>query len=160
MRVQRLDMNDLMAKVIDSMKYQINTSGVKVSVTNLHSCCGDANMINQIFTNLIDNSIKYKSEERSLRITIKSRVSEGYAVYTVRDNGKGIPENKFSSIFDLFNKIDPYSEGLGLGLSIVRKMVNRHGGDIFVSSREGVFTKFSIKLPLSGESIKSGGTDE
>lgn len=156
MKIQSINMNDLLGKVVDSMKFQINSSGAKVSVSDLHSCFGDPNMINQIFSNLLDNSLKYRSENRNLRITVKSEKKEEYVLYSFRDNGKGIPEDKLEAVFDLFNKIDPYSEGLGLGLSIVKKIINRHGGDIRVSSKEDSYTRFSILLPQSARIIEGG----
>ena len=108
---------------------------------------------NVIF-NLLDNAVKYRSEERPLRLVVASRdLSDERLQITIEDNGIGIRRDDLKKIFDKFYRVSTGNrhdvKGFGLGLAYVRKMVSELGGDIRVESEYNVGTKFIIILPLS-----------
>ena len=108
---------------------------------------------NVIF-NLLDNAVKYRSEERPLKLTVASRdLSDEQLQITIEDNGIGIRRDDLKKIFDKFYRVSTGNrhdvKGFGLGLAYVRKMIGELGGDIRVESEFNVGTKFIIILPLS-----------
>lgn len=111
---------------------------------------GDRDRIKQALRIFVDNAIKYT--EPGGNITLKLEKEEGYAVAAVIDNGRGIPEKDLPNIFDRFYQVDAARErdkgGHGLGLSIARIIVLRHGGRIKVASKMGAGTRFRVFLPM------------
>lgn len=111
----------------------------------------DSDKFRQIIYDLIHNGIKYT---KSGEIVISACLVQGQAEITVKDTGIGIEENHINEIFDIFYKRDEEGEGLGLGLSIVKHLVENQGGKIMVQSTYGQGSTFSITLPLSAQSRK------
>ncbi len=111
----------------------------------------DEDKIDQILTNLVNNAIKYSPSGGEIRVT-GERTQEGVRI-SVRDQGIGIPEGEQERIFERFHKVDGHdasrSEGAGIGLYIVRHLVEAHGGRIGVDSRFGEGSTFVVELPLS-----------
>ena len=113
-------------------------------------CC-DPYMIERIVLNLISNSLKFTDASGFIYINIYDRESK--VIFSIRDTGIGIPEDKLSIIFDRFRQVDTSlnrnHEGSGLGLSIVKALVEAHKGSITVNSKLGVGTEFVIELPTN-----------
>jgi signal transduction histidine kinase len=103
----------------------------------------------QVFTNLMMNSIHAVARRGKVRVTTGVARQNGmrWLRVTLSDNGKGIPATQLESIFEPFYTTK--SHGTGLGLTIVKKIVEQHQGKILVDSRPGQYTKFSILLPLA-----------
>lgn len=142
-----VDMNDLMKRVINNFEFVIKENKISVQVDNLLDCYSDEVAINQMFSNLIDNSIKYRSLERDIQIKISCKSEDTNVTYCIEDNGIGIPEKEIDKIFDVFYRIDPENQkGEGIGLSLIKKIVERLDGKISVGSKEGEGTKFFISL--------------
>lgn len=148
-RPEIIDMNSLMSTIVDSMKFQIRESVAKVSVGNLPPCKADVAQVTQIFWNLIDNAIKYLDPNRPGKIKITGRVKDNMSVYCVADNGKGISPAHQKNIFEVFHRLEPEGDipGEGLGLSIIKRIVDRHGGQVRVESTPGKGSKFFIEMP-------------
>lgn len=110
----------------------------------------DLTRIRIILNNLISNAIKYRSytRERSF-IHIDVSVTEKEAVFAIEDNGEGIPASKLSSVFDMFVRASENSEGSGLGLYIVKNVLEKLQGTITIKSEENVGTKFVVTIPNS-----------
>lgn len=143
-----VDMNEVMREVLKVADFQIKAAGARFEVSELPSCYGDEQQINQIFSNLIGNAIKFLSPERPGVISISGRKEDGQAVYCVEDNGIGIPLAEQERIFDIFYRMhNEEQQGQGLGLAIVRKIVERHGGRIWVESEFGKGSRFYVQLP-------------
>lgn len=102
--------------------------------------------IRSILQNLLTNSLKYKSDSRDPKIHISSKKEDGSIILTVSDNGPGIPEDKLEYIFGLFKRLDSNQEGKGMGLYIVKSLVDALGGRIEVQSTLGKGTNFKILL--------------
>lgn len=110
----------------------------------------DITRVRIILNNLISNAIKYRSYQRDRSfICIEVTVNEKEAVFIIGDNGEGIPESKQASIFDMFVRASENSEGSGLGLYIVKNVLEKLNGQIHMESHEEVGTKFTVRLPNS-----------
>jgi PAS domain S-box-containing protein len=107
-----------------------------------------ADELNQVWTNLIHNALQAMGNKGVLRISIRQEGEQ--AVVAISDSGCGIPEAILGRIFDPFFTTKPVGEGSGLGLDIVKKIVDKHGGRIEVQSEVGAGATFSVYLPLAG----------
>lgn len=142
-----VDMNELMNSLLSTFEYRIKEQNVDIQIEPLSGCYTDEVQVNQVFSNLIDNAIKYRSPERKPIIKISSQENGEYVTYCIQDNGIGISEKELDKIFDVFYRIDPENQnGEGMGLALIKKTVERLDGDISVGSTEGKGTKFYISL--------------
>jgi PAS domain S-box-containing protein len=151
--IRRLDMNATLASIAQTVEFQIKQAGATLQVGPLPDCRGDATQINQVFSNLIDNAIKYRSPNRPGLIQVSGRVENGASIYAVKDNGIGIAPEHQARVFEIFHRLDPSaSEGEGLGLTIAQKILERQEGKIWVESKTGQGSTFFVSLPaVSGE---------
>jgi signal transduction histidine kinase len=106
----------------------------------------------QLFTNILDNSIKYKKKEPVV-IDIEAKAVDTTLRITIRDNGAGIDERDLPNIFNIFYRgrfetDESVPEGAGVGLSIVKRIAEQHGGSVTVSSTRGEGTCVTVVLPL------------
>ncbi|MBW8002358.1 MAG: PAS domain S-box protein [Planctomycetes bacterium] len=147
--VEQLDMNRVIDNIIGSIKFQIEKNKASVVCDNLPPCQGDATQIGQIFSNLIDNAIKYIDETRKPKVHVTGQIKDKMAIYTVADNGLGIAPDYKEKIFEIFHRLDPAGQvtGEGLGLTIVSRILDRHNGSIRVESELGKGSKFVVTLP-------------
>ena len=146
--IDSLDMNDLMANVIEASKFQIKEAGAVLDIGDLPPCKGDAVQVNQVFSNLIGNALQYLDPERPGAIRISGRVEGERSVYCVKDNGIGIAPAHRQNIFEIFHRLDPAkSMGEGLGLTIVQQVLGRLWGKIWVESKLGEGSRFYVALP-------------
>jgi signal transduction histidine kinase len=103
--------------------------------------------LNQLFSNLVNNALKYRDPDRPLSISITSRREGDRNVYCVSDTGVGIASEHQKKVFEIFHRLNPEdSQGEGLGLTIVNKIVGRHNGKIWVESEVGKGSQFYIAL--------------
>ena len=117
-------------------------------VEDLPPCYGDEAQINQVFSNLLGNALKFLDPKRRGVIRISGRAEKEQVVYCVEDNGIGIAEKDKDAIFEIFRKLNPDDKrGEGLGLVIVSKILDRHGGKVWVESEPGKGSKFFVSLP-------------
>lgn len=147
---ERLDMNGLIGDLLDVFRYKIDQSKATVHVADLPSCVADASQMKQLFSNLIGNALKYADPEKPCVIDIRGDNRQGQVVYSVADSGIGIPSDVQEQIFEVFTQLDSRSEGMGLGLSIVRKIVERHDGRLWVESTPGEGSTFFVSFGAAG----------
>jgi PAS domain S-box-containing protein len=146
--IRVIDMNEMMAEVVASMEYQTENTGAKVETQDLPPCLGDPSQINRVFTNLMTNALKFLSPERPGRIRIHAPSQKNQSIYCVEDNGIGIDPEYLDKIFEIFYQLDPAArQGEGIGLAIVKRIVDRHNGKIWAESVAGRGSKFFIALP-------------
>lgn len=147
---QTLDMDTMLREILATLAIQIQNAGASVTVGALPPCRGDATQINQVFTNLIDNAIKYRDPARPLSLHIAGDASDGLAHYTVADNGQGIATEYQPKIWQLFHRLDPNGavSGEGIGLTLVLRILERNRGRIWLESAAGQGSRFHIELPL------------
>jgi PAS domain S-box-containing protein len=123
----------------------------------------DANRLTQVLTNLLNNAAKFTPREGRIELTVQGTGSE--AVVTVSDSGIGIPEDKLDCVFDMFTQINSSSEnsqaGLGIGLTLVKRLVEMHDGTVTVHSRgRNLGTSFRLQLPALPAPPTSVSDDE
>ncbi|MGY4706256.1 sensor histidine kinase [Candidatus Bipolaricaulota sp. J31] len=143
---ERLNLRKLVEEVCHDLSAILE--GVEVVVApDLPEVMGIETRIKEVFRNLIQNAVKF-NDKPVPRIEIGCEREQGeLCVLYVRDNGIGIKEEFQDSIFRIFNKLNPESEGTGAGLAICRRIVEEHGGKIWVKSREGEGSTFYFTLP-------------
>jgi light-regulated signal transduction histidine kinase (bacteriophytochrome) len=149
LRFEPIRMNLLLQMVLGAMRYEIRRLHAEVAVEDLPDCMGDAIQINQVFSNLIDNALKYQRAEEPLRIRISGHIDKNEVIYSVQDNGIGIAPEHYDKIFEIFHRLNPDGpqKGEGLGLTIVRRILDRLEGRIWVESELGRGSTFFVALP-------------
>jgi signal transduction histidine kinase len=148
LKPKKINMNSMVKEIVRTLKFKINESNADVIIENLPGCYADPAQINQVFTNIIDNAVKYLDPDRPGQITVSGTSANGQATYSISDNGIGMDPKYTNQIFDLFHRLDPNSpvQGQGLGLSIVNTIIERHNGRITLESQPDRGTTFTITL--------------
>jgi len=145
-----VDLEKKVKTVCEEMDHIIHSTHAVVNISNLPTIEGDNNQIHQLIVNLIFNSFKYKSEGKPPIINIFGKKKENnYWEISIQDNGIGFDEKYADRIFKPFQRLHGRSkyEGSGLGLTICKKIVERHNGTISALSKPGVGTTFILTLP-------------
>jgi len=147
-RAERLDMNRVVGEVVRSLEFTARAAGAEVAVGDLPACIGDPMQVGQVFANLVENALKYRSPVRAPVIRITGRHQGDSVVYCVEDNGSGIAPDMRERVFTPFFRVDPKAgSGEGLGLTIVGRIVERLGGRVWVESDPGKGSRFFVALP-------------
>jgi signal transduction histidine kinase len=164
---QEVDLAATVGKVVDALHDTITAKGARVAVGELPPALGDPTALEQVFANLIGNAVQYLDPGRPGRIEIDvagpdgPSLPPGLRAYRVRDNGLGIPESYHQRMFTAFSRFHAgVAQGEGIGLALVRRMVERHGGRIWLESAPGVGTTFFVALPAAsdeGPQASAGG---
>ena len=139
--------------VVDSLAQlaeKIRSSGISVLVAKeLPQVYVDRMRIMEVLVNLIENSIKYIGDQTDPRVEIGYNADKEKPVFFVSDNGMGIDPSQHEKVFELFYKLDKKSEGSGAGLAIVKRILEVHGGLVWIESEEGKGCKICFSLPLA-----------
>jgi len=150
-----VDMNRLARDVLEQLAGPLKQSKVNVVLQpDLPALHGDQKRLAEVLQNLIENAIKYRGDQSAPRIEIGTRRDGREPVFFVSDNGKGIEPRHHERIFGLFNKLDVESEGTGVGLALVKRIIEVHGGKVWVESAgEGMGSCFCFTVGLQGHGI-------
>jgi signal transduction histidine kinase len=142
-------LGDLAREAVELVKGQPGRSHVAVEVQpGLPVVRADRRRLLEALQNLVENAAKFTAGERDPRIWVGSRQDGGEAVFFVKDNGRGIEPRFLEKVFDLFEKLDPGVEGTGVGLALVRRIVEAHGGRTWAESEgPGRGATFCFTLP-------------
>jgi len=147
---ERVDLAEVVGASIASVKHQFSEANGEISTSlDVASIISDRLSVEQIFGNLLDNAVKYRSKDRPLRIAVRAYADPGDRVrIEISDNGRGIPDRDQERIFELFRRSGAQDQpGEGIGLAHVRTMVLNLGGDITVRSTLDEGTTFRVVLP-------------
>ncbi len=149
-------LENILSHSLKLLEPELRKKGVEVEEEyehNLPPVLADRDQLSQAFLNLLLNSLESIDGGGKIRITLKEVHDQPWVEVAIADTGRGIPPEDLGKVFEPF--FSTKSRGTGLGLAIVHQIVESHGGDIAVESREGVGTTFRITLPLSREKIRN-----
>lgn len=146
---KEINTKKLVETIITDYKYKIETNNIKLEIDELPDCNADQLLIKQVFSNLIDNAIKYSKQEPQAKIIITGERKNEEVLYAIQDNGVGISKEDQEKIFNIFEQLNNSKQGEGLGLALVKKIVTLHQGQIWVKSTVGAGTKIFLSLPNS-----------
>jgi signal transduction histidine kinase len=143
-----VQLNALLTAMSKDVAHRLQEIDGELEIAPLPEISSDRLALEQIFSNLIDNAIKYRSNDRPVRIRIDSEERGNFVVIRVNDNGRGVDKKDYERIFELFRRAGVQDRpGEGIGLAHVRAMVRRLGGTIRVDSELGQGTTFTVILP-------------
>jgi len=150
-----VDLHKVMDRVTGDLKARIVETGGKVEYNGLPMVKGDDMQLGRVLQNLVANGLKFKRPDAKPLVKVSAEQVDGHVELTVEDNGIGIPDEYLGQIFKPFKRLHGVGkyEGSGIGLSVCRKIVERHGGSIDVTSTPGQGSRFKVTLP-AGETAK------
>ncbi len=143
------DFNDLLAHALHHLSRKLKDSGGEVAASPLPVLAVDPGQALRLLENLIGNAVKYRKPDVPPRIRVEARDDGADWVFSVRDNGIGVPPGEEEKIFAMFQRLhnqDEY-EGTGIGLAVCQRIVNRHGGRLWVERNDGDGSTFLFTLP-------------
>lgn len=143
-----VDASEPLRLAMGDLRTSLEQSNARVSVEDLPTVVADPHQLRSVFQNLLENALKYRTESvPEIEVTAKRQGADW--VFSIRDNGIGIAPEFHETIFRLFERLHPQHRyrGSGVGLAIVRKIVERHGGRVWVESEEGAGATFSFTIP-------------
>ena len=148
-QMEPVDTTTILSLALNNLHHVIEENHATVTYDPLPVVLADGTQVAQVFQNLIDNAIKFSRDEKTPEIHLSATPSDGMWEFAFRDNGIGIPQKYFSKIFMLFERLhdrDVYP-GTGLGLALCKRIIERHGGRMWVDSEVGVGSTFFFTLP-------------
>ena len=151
--LKRVDLNEVMDRVLTDMQTSINETGASITSEDLPVVNADDTQMGQVFRNLIGNAIKFRTDRPPV-IGITAEKQRKNWIISISDNGIGIDREYYDRIFVIFQRLHGIGtyEGTGIGLALTKKIIERHGGRIWVESVKGEGSTFYITLP----SIETG----
>lgn len=149
LKTASIDMDALMARVLQTCAIAIAEAGAQVRIAPLPPLCGDETLVEQLFLNLLTNALKYRRPRVAPEIVMTATQDEGRPAYRFSDNGVGIADGEQARVFEPFVRLREAErvKGAGIGLAICRTICDRHGWDISLRSEVGAGTTFSVALP-------------
>jgi two-component system, sensor histidine kinase and response regulator len=141
-------MTDLVEEVVHDIGLTTSLDQTEIIVHKLPNALGDQSMLKQMWTNLISNAIKYSQKKEKPRVEIGVQQENGKLVYFVKDNGAGFDMKNYNRLFKVFQRLhaDKEFKGTGVGLALVKRIVDRHDGRIWAESNPGQGTNFYFTL--------------
>jgi signal transduction histidine kinase len=145
----QIDTRELIESIVTTVAHQAAEAEARIQVGSLPNIVSDRLALEQIFSNLIDNALKYLKAGVPGEITVRGRTKLGFAIFEISDNGRGIDPKDHQRIFDLFRRAGPQDKpGQGIGLAHVRALVRRLGGTMSDASELHNGSTFTITLPI------------
>jgi len=145
---ETVDMEQLVDSVIDLYEAKIEDKKAIVKRTKLPRVAGTPVSLKLVFQNLLSNALKYHEKDNTPKVEIRAEDAESHWAFSVSDNGIGIDEKYFDEIFLLFKRLHSKGKyaGTGMGLAMCKKVIEQHGGEIWVSSEKGEGTTFYFTI--------------
>ena len=146
---------ELASEAAELVHGRIMARGITLSIPpELPVIYGDRPRLTEVLQNLLDNAAKFMGSQKEPRIEVGCAgqdAESGMPIFFVRDNGMGIPDEHYERVFGLFNKLDPKTEGTGIGLALVKRIIEIHGGRIWLESGAGKGCTFFFTLPAAAQ---------
>ena len=152
LRAEAVELGSLMAEVTEDLRPRLADARATVDVGDLPAVRGDARQLRRLMQNLISNAVKFRADAPP-RVEVSAAESAGGWVVTVRDNGVGVAPDESGRIFGMFARAHSEQEGTGIGLAVCRRVVEAHGGRIWVEPAEGGGSAFRFTLPGRAEPV-------
>lgn len=146
--IVNIDMNQLINEVQHTLSETIKQKNVSIQVKALPSIFGNRTLINELLMNLLGNALKYNNNYDSIKIEVGYSIEDNFYKFFIKDNGIGIAPDNLDKIFIMFKRLHTQSEytGTGIGLSLCKKIVESHGGKIWVESKIGLGSTFYFTI--------------
>jgi signal transduction histidine kinase len=148
LRTERIALCELVGEVEEDLRARLNEACATIEVGELPVVEGDSRQLRRVLQNLVANALKFRSEAPP-RVELSAQRGSHEWIVSVRDNGIGVDPTDAGRIFGLFSRADTTVEGVGIGLAVCRRIVEAHGGHIWVDAVEGGGSDFRFTLPLS-----------
>lgn len=144
----RVSTDVIVREVVESLDSLIETTGAKIIFQDLPTVVAESALLSQLFQNLISNAVKFRDENRTPIIRIEAKEEPDKWIFCVKDNGLGIKLEDRENLFTLFKKVHSKSshKGYGIGLATARKIVELHGGTIWIESQPGIGSTFFFTI--------------
>jgi PAS domain S-box-containing protein len=144
-----VDCSEVLARTLGVLSADIKAAGAAVTSDALPTVLGSAGQLEQVFQNLITNAVKYRKRQTPARIHVSAFTENDEWIFSVRDNGIGIDAVNLTRIFKPFERLHQHSEyeGIGIGLAICQRVIERHGGRIWATSEPGQGSTFYFSIP-------------
>jgi signal transduction histidine kinase len=143
---ERVALERVMAEVAEDLRPGLEAAGAALEVGPLPEVDGDPRQLRRVLQNLVANAVKFRSEAPP-RVEVSALADREEWVVTVRDNGVGVEPEHAGRIFGMFSRVNGDTEGTGIGLSVCRRIVEAHGGRIWVEPAHGGGSAFRFTLP-------------
>lgn len=142
----KINMQLLLQEIKNEVVSALKPENLELTIGETPVILGDKIMISQVFTNLLNNAVKYSAHSNPAKVKVEGVITKDETTYSVADNGVGIDVNYYSRVFELFKRMDNVKdyEGTGVGLAIVKRIVEKHNARIWFESQLGVGTVFYI----------------
>ena len=149
MRHRDLDMNKILGEVLQPLQDSCRDRKIEWVVGNLPKVTGDSSLIKQVWTNLVENAVKYTRRRDVARIEISSRDENDESIFIVEDNGVGFDMRYLHKLFGVFQRLhsEDQFEGTGIGLATVQRIIQRHGGRVWAEAELDKGARFYFSLP-------------
>lgn len=146
-----VNMESIVRDVVEELKDGQGERKVKVEIDKLADCLADSALLNQVIINLLSNAFKYTLNTSDAKVEVGYRLEDDEHVYFVRDNGAGFDMKYSDKLFGVFQRLHSAEEfeGTGVGLSIVHRIIQRHGGRVWAESEVNKGSTFYISLPVN-----------
>jgi light-regulated signal transduction histidine kinase (bacteriophytochrome) len=159
-----VDMQSLAARAAAAVGAQAQAADsakapeVPIEIGELPGCVGDSSLLEQVLTNLLSNACKFTRGRPQPRVEVSASTEAGSNIYVVRDNGVGFDTEYAHKLFGVFQRLHSAAEfeGTGIGLSIVKRIVQRHGGRVWAESILGEGAAFYVSLPAADSNLRRG----
>jgi len=160
LRLAKVDMAALARSVFAQLQTTYPERKIAFHLQTLPEASGDPALLRQVWSNLLDNAIKYTRDRPDTRIEVTGTENSGELVYSVQDNGAGFDMRYVDKLFGVFQRLhnaDQF-EGTGVGLALVQRLIQRHGGRVWAEGTPGQGAAFHFTLPRASEKVTTVGT--
>jgi signal transduction histidine kinase len=149
---EKVNLETVLAQALENLQLAVKEKDAVVTHDPLPTAYGDSVQLTQVFQNLIDNAIKFHGEEPP-RVHVSARLEGGECIFSVKDDGIGIAPEYLNRLFTLFQRLHTRKEypGTGLGLAICKRIMERHGGRIWVESSPAKGSTFYFVIPANSQ---------
>lgn len=153
----QIEMNKLFKSVIEDLDSDFLDKKKELSIGELHNSKGDISLIKRVVFNLMSNAYKYSATKDKISVIVRSEIQNGNIVYSIEDNGVGFDMKFRDKLFGVFQRLHSETEfeGTGVGLAIVKRIIDKHGGSIWAESEIGKGSTFFFTLPQNDKKTRN-----